>query len=183
MFRSFLQLISDSIFRNPQILPCIECTNFPNPTRCIKTIFRVNPNLREGLYQPAFFSNVHFSKKKGVWRSKISWLFLIHYELSENQKKIFWFFTVFWGDLEGVGWISPHLLDHPKTLWKTKKIFFAFLKVHNELGKVTKFGTSRPLFSWRNSHLKKGRADSAPPYFVLENGLFWWKKCWLTQLR
>ena len=44
--------------------------------------------------------------KKGVWRSKISWLFLIHHELSENQKKI-WFFTVFWGDLEGAGWFRP----------------------------------------------------------------------------
>ena len=62
----------------------------------------------------------------------------------------------------GGGWISPHLLDHLKTLWKTKKFFFDFLKVHNELGKVTKFWTSRPLFSWRNSHLKKVRADSAP---------------------
>ena len=59
-----------------------------------------------GLNQPALFSNVHFSMKKGFWRSQISWLFLIHYELSENQKKNFWFFTVFWGDLEGVGWIS-----------------------------------------------------------------------------
>ena len=45
--------------------------------------------------------------KKGVWRSQISWLFLIHYELSEKQKKIFWFFTVFWGDLEGVGTMCP----------------------------------------------------------------------------
>ena len=27
--------------------------------------------------------------KKGVWRSKISWLFLIHYELSENPKIFF----------------------------------------------------------------------------------------------
>ena len=45
--------------------------------------------------------------KKGVWRSQISWLFLIHYELSENQKNFFWFFTVFWGDLEGAGWFSP----------------------------------------------------------------------------
>ena len=27
--------------------------------------------------------------KKGVWRSQISWLFLNHFELSENQKK--WF--------------------------------------------------------------------------------------------
>ena len=61
------------------------------------------------------------------------------------------------------GWISPHLLDHLKTLWKTKKFFFDFLKVHNELGKVTKFWTSRPLFSWRNSHLKKVWADSPPP--------------------
>ena len=40
---------------------------------------------------------------------------------------------------------------------------FYFLKVHNELGKVTKFWNSRPLFSWRNSHLKKVRADSARP--------------------
>ena len=61
----------------------------------------------------------------------------------------------------GGGWISLHLLDHLKTLWKNK-FFFDFLEVHNELGKVTKFWTSRPLFSWRNSHLKKGRADSAP---------------------
>ena len=44
-----------------------------------------------------------------------------------------------------------------------KPNFFDFLKVYNELGKVTKFWTSRPLFSWRNSHLKKVRADSAPP--------------------
>ena len=42
-------------------------------------------------------------------------------------------------------------------------IIFDFLKVHNELGKVKKFWTSRPLFSWRNSHLKKVQADSAPP--------------------
>ena len=40
--------------------------------------------------------------------------------------------------------------------------FFDFLKVHNELGKVTNFGTSRPLFSWRNGQLKKVWADSAP---------------------
>ena len=48
-----------------------------------------------GLNQPALFSNVHFSMKKGVWRSKISWLFLIHYELSENQKKKFGFSQCF----------------------------------------------------------------------------------------
>ena len=67
-----------------------------------------NPiRLGGGLNQPALFSDGYFSMKKGVWRSKISWLFLIHYELSENQKKFFWFFTVFWGDLEGAGWFSP----------------------------------------------------------------------------
>ena len=32
-----------------------------------------------------------FLHEKGVWRPKISWLFLIHYELSENQKKMFFF--------------------------------------------------------------------------------------------
>ena len=40
----------------------------------------------------ALFSEGNFSKKKGVWRSEISWLFLIYYELSENQKN--WFFIV-----------------------------------------------------------------------------------------
>lgn len=41
-------------------------------------------------------------------------------------------------------------------------IDFFFEPFPNELGKVTTFWTSRPLFSWRNSHLKKVRADSAP---------------------
>ena len=59
-----------------------------------------------GLNQPALFSDGYFFMKKEVWRSKISWIFLIHYELSEKQKK-FWFFTVFCGDLEGAGWFGP----------------------------------------------------------------------------
>ena len=41
-------------------------------------------------------------------------------------------------------------------------IIFDFLKVHNELGKVKKFWTSRPLFSWRNGLLKKVWAHCAP---------------------
>ena len=49
-------------------------------------------------------------------------------------------------------------LDHPTpsrwTLWKTK-FFFDFQKAHNEIGKVTIFGTSRPLFSWRKDVWKK----------------------------
>ena len=44
-----------------------------------------------------------------------------------------------------------------------KQFFFDFLEVHKELGKVTKFGTSKTLFSWRNSNLKKMQADSAAP--------------------
>ena len=48
-----------------------------------------------------------------------------------------------------------------------KTNFFAFLKVHNELGKVTKFDTFRPLFSWRNSHLKKGGLIQTPPLLYL----------------
>ena len=76
----------------------------------------------------------------------------------------------------GGGWISPHLLDHLKTLWKTKKIFFDFPKVHYELGKVMKFGTSRTLFSWRNGSLKIVQADSAPPIpnRVNESRFWWW---------
>ena len=52
--------------------------------------------------------------------------------------------------LESGGWgrISPHLLDHPKTMCKTKLIFFDFLKVHNELGKVTDFGTPFFMEKW-----------------------------------
>ena len=60
-----------------------------------------------GLNQPALFSDGYFSMKKGVWMYKFLWLFLINYELSENQNKIFWFFTEFWGDLEAAGWFSP----------------------------------------------------------------------------
>ena len=35
-------------------------------------------------------------------------------------------------------------------------------KVYNDLGKVEKYWTSRPLFSWRKSLLKKMRAHCAP---------------------
>ena len=56
--------------------------------------FKLNPN-------GALFLEGYFSQKKCVWRSKISWLFLIHYELSENQMNFFWFFMVILGDLEG----------------------------------------------------------------------------------
>ena len=54
-------------------------------------------------------------------------------------------------------------LVNPKHCEKPIKIvFFHFLKVPNELGKVTKFGSSKPLFSWRNIYLKKVQADLVP---------------------
>ena len=81
--------------------------NYVKPSFDFMTKGFFNPIWVGGLNQPALFSDGYFSMKKGVWRSQISWLFLIHYELSEKQKKIFWFFTVFWGDLEGAGWFSP----------------------------------------------------------------------------
>ena len=43
-----------------------------------------------------------------------------------------------------------------------------FLKVNDELGKVKKFPTSRPLFSWRNRLLKKVQAHCAPAPIGLE---------------
>ena len=55
-----------------------------------------------GLIQPTLFSDGNFSMKKCCWKSQFSWLFLINYKISENQKN--WFFTVlFLVDLEGVG--------------------------------------------------------------------------------
>ena len=50
----------------------------------------------------------------------------------------------------------PYLLDPPKTMRKNPKN--DFLKVYNEFGKIKKFRTSRPFFSWRNSLLKKVQA-------------------------
>ena len=49
--------------------------------------------------------------------------------------------------LKALGRMCPQLLNYQETL--------DFLKVHNESGKVTKFWTSRSLFSLRNSYLKK----------------------------
>ena len=63
----------------------------------------------------------------------------------------------------GGGLNQPAPSRSPKNTVKNQNFFFAFLKVHNELGKVTKSGTSKPLFSWRNCHQKKVWADSARP--------------------
>ena len=90
----------------------ILITNNKNYSQTLETLcnklqfisIRANISLL-GLNQSALFSDGYFS-------IKISWLFLIHYELSEKQKFFFWFFTVLWGDLEGVGWFSP---PHPSS--------------------------------------------------------------------
>ena len=84
----------------------ILITNNKNYSQTLETLcnklqfisIRANISLL-GLNQSALFSDGYFS-------IKISWLFLIHYELSENPI-FFLFFTVFWGDLEGAGWFSP----------------------------------------------------------------------------
>ena len=50
-------------------------------------IIYFNPNrMGEAESSRTLFIN-SFLHKKGVWRSQILWLFLIHYELSKNQKK------------------------------------------------------------------------------------------------
>ena len=64
--------------------------------------------------------------------------------------------------LESGGLKQPAPSRSPQNTVKKQKNVFDFLKVHKELGKVTKFWTSRPLFSWRNSHLKKVQAESVP---------------------
>ena len=57
---------------------------------------------------PHFFQAAIFHEKRGLEVQNFL-IFLIHYRLSENQKKI-WFFTLFWGDLEGVGTLCPPAL-------------------------------------------------------------------------
>ena len=64
-----------------------------------------------------------------------------------------------WG---GGGLNQPTPSRSPQNTVKNQH-FFDSLKVHNELGKVMYFGTSRPLFSWSFGCLKKVVADSFPP--------------------
>ena len=44
------------------------------------------------------FSDGYFSMKKGVWRYQFSWLFLIHNELSDNQKTFGFFCVLGWSE-------------------------------------------------------------------------------------
>ena len=115
--------------------------------------------------------------RKSSWQNRISIqmlcfkksyskiIFIIFQHLNANR-----LLDVAW--VQGGGLNQPAPSRSPQNTVKNQKIFFDFLKVHNELGKVTKFWTSRPLFSWRNSHLKKVRADSAPRTLI---GLTLWK--------
>ena len=86
------------------------------------------------------FRNGNFDPNRNNDRVNVSfvaWVILLLEHLNPNRAGLL---DVGW--VQGGGWISPHLLDHPKTLWKNK--FFSF-------------------FSWRNSHLEEVRADSVPP--------------------
>ena len=58
---------------------------------CSKELF--NPN-GGGVDCAQTFLDGYFSMKKGVWKSQISWLFLIPYEIWENQN--------FWGGFHSV---------------------------------------------------------------------------------
>ena len=66
--------------------------------RCLRRYRRLTLMVG-GLIVPTPFPDGYFSMK-------ISCLFIIHYKLSENQKRI-WFFTVILGYIEGVGTITP----------------------------------------------------------------------------
>ena len=82
-----------------------------------------------------------FLHEKEVWRSQISWLFPIHYELSENQKTI-GVFTVFWGDLEDAGTINPHpqlsFIQKPPTIWVNQPSTYKVITQINCTGRVKK---------------------------------------------
>ena len=65
----------------------------------------------------------------------------------------------------------PYLLDLPESLWKANS-----LSVHNELGKVKKFGTAKPFSWWRNSHQKKVRVQLTPALTIRVNNKFMWNK-------
>ena len=64
----------------------------------------------------------------------------------------------------GGGGLNQHAPSRsPQNTVKNQKKKLDFLKVYNELGKVTKSETSSTTFSWRNWHLKKVQADSPSP--------------------
>ena len=87
----------------------------------------------------------------------------MHYHLNPHLTLIEWGYWMLL-ESEGGGLNQPTPSRSPQNTVKNQKKIFDFLKVHNELGKVTKFWTSRPLFSWRNSHLKKcGMIQPNPP--------------------
>ena len=63
------------------------------------------------------FLDGYFYMKIGVWRSKLSWLLLIHYELLENEESFYRFLTV----LLNIDWNYFNVTKF-YTEWKTKGI-------------------------------------------------------------
>ena len=108
--RKIVESLSESVFLQDQNAPLRNVGGgsimifWNDPKICTPTIpvkNRVNLFLRwstldtrnlnltlliGGFNVPALFSEGNFCMKKRVWRSKISWLFLIHYKLSKNQE-------------------------------------------------------------------------------------------------
>ena len=66
------------------------------PFSDVKPELSLNPIGAWGTNIPVLLSEGYFTMKKGVWRSKISWLFLLQYKLLENKKM--GFSKGFWGD-------------------------------------------------------------------------------------
>ena len=62
---------------------------------------RFNPKGRGGCSTPPYQKSALKPSKWPPNDPKFRVFFLFLYDLSEKQKKFFWFFTVFLGDLEG----------------------------------------------------------------------------------
>ena len=76
----------------------------------------INPN-GGGMEYARTFLDGYIYMKKGVWRSEISWLLLIHYELLENEESFYRFLTV----LLNIDWNYFNVTKFYKE-WKTKGI-------------------------------------------------------------
>ena len=103
----------------------------------------------------ALFSGGYFSMKKGFWGSKISWLFLLHFNFQINKKIIF---TVFWSNLEGVGTLCARTQAKPKSP-ALLGLMNAILWWGNEAGKQSSILlATRNIYEWFLQHSLIGDA-------------------------
>ena len=94
---------------------------------------------------PALFSESYFSMKKGVWRFEISWLFLIHYKLWENQNFFFGFSQCF-----GVIIVPPAIKVHSKAPLSSITFFYILTVLFwKRTGQCSYFTNERMLVTMR----------------------------------